>query len=137
MFSMLVTMATAHNAYLRPTVPVVSTLPILFSLFTMLMLRIAYTTYNVEPSQPNVPTRPPANDNESERGRADLSIWKPYLPLANSTPPLPPAHAGIFNEPLKKWQQNGPELTLTFLDISYDLIIKHCSQDEQIGIMMF
>ena len=80
-----------------------------------------YTTYNVEPSQPNVPTRPPANDNESERGRADLSIWKPYLPLANSTPPLPPNHAGRFDEPLKKWQQNGPELTLTFLDISFDL----------------
>ena len=68
-----------------------------------------------------MPTRPPANDNESEGGRADLSIWKPYLPLANSTPPLPPAHAGIFNEPLKKWQQNGPELILTFLDISFDL----------------
>ena len=108
-----------------------------FTVFNANATHCPDTTYNVEPSQPNVPTRPPANDNESERGRADLSIWKPYLPLANSTPPLPPTHAGRFNEPLKKRQQNCPGLTLTFLDISFDLIIKHCSQDEQIGIMMF
>ena len=112
-----------------------------FTVFNANATRCPHTTYNVEPSQPNVPTRPPANDNESERGRADLSIWKPYLPLANSTPPLPPAHAGIFNEPLKKWQQNGPELTLLFLEISFDHdqtpIPEHCSQNEQIGIMMF